>query len=108
MVVTNNQNNDNKTIHVKRWQFGIWSLAMVMGDKKMDDSKIIHVKCWQLRLPCGCGGVLRDTSTNGAHPGLHLKPLDAAIGQVPLLHRPGSRIGQRIRCITQNTTRKLF
>jgi hypothetical protein len=32
----------------------------------------------------------------GAHPGLHLKPLDAAIGRVPAPYCPGSRHGQQI------------
>jgi len=36
-------------------------------------------------------------SPNGAHPGLHSKPLDAAIGRVPAPYPPGSRHGQRIR-----------
>jgi hypothetical protein len=34
--------------------------------------------------------------TRSAHQGLHWKPLDAAIGQVPALYRPGGRHGQRI------------
>jgi hypothetical protein len=32
---------------------------------------------------------------DGAHPGLHLKPLDAAIGRVPVPYCPGGRHGQR-------------
>ena len=31
-----------------------------------------------------------------AHPGLHSKPLDAAIGQVPEPYRPGGHHGQQI------------
>jgi hypothetical protein len=30
---------------------------------------------------------------DGAHPGLHSKPLDAAIGQVPAPYCPGGRHG---------------
>jgi len=37
-------------------------------------------------------GILPDV----AHPGLHTKQLDAAIGLVPVQHRPGGRHGQRI------------
>jgi len=33
---------------------------------------------------------------NGAHPGLHSKLLDAAIGRVPALYHPGGHHGQRI------------
>ena len=33
---------------------------------------------------------------DGARPGLHWKPLDAAIGQVPAPYRPGGGHGQRI------------
>jgi hypothetical protein len=36
-------------------------------------------------------------SLDGSHPGLHLKPLDAAIGRVPVPYRPGGRHGRRIR-----------
>jgi hypothetical protein len=37
------------------------------------------------------------TSPDGAHPGLHSKPLDAAIGRVHAPYRPGGHHGQRIR-----------
>ena len=33
---------------------------------------------------------------DGAHPGLHLKPLDVAIGQVPAPYCPSGRHGRRI------------
>ncbi len=39
----------------------------------------------------------RGTLPNKAHPGLHSKPLDAAIGRVPAPYRPGGRHGQQIR-----------
>ncbi len=35
-------------------------------------------------------------SPNRAHPGLIWKPLDAAIGKVPVLYHPVGRHGQRI------------
>jgi len=37
------------------------------------------------------------TTPDGAHPGLHSKPLDAAIGRVPAPYRPNGRHGRRIR-----------
>ena len=43
------------------------------------------------------GGTTRGTSPDGAHPGLHSKPLDAAIGQLPVPHCPGGHHGQQIR-----------
>jgi len=39
---------------------------------------------------------MRVCSPNGAHLGLHPKPLDAAIGQVPAPYRPGGRHGPQI------------
>jgi hypothetical protein len=33
----------------------------------------------------------------GAHPWFHAKPLDAAIGRVPMPYRPGGRHGRRFR-----------
>ncbi len=59
----------------------------------------------QFRLPCGCGGTTRVTSANGAHPGFHLKPLDAAIGQVPALYCPGSDMVDEFEQNTQNTNK---
>ena len=48
----------------------------------------------------------RGASPDGAHPGLHSKPLDAAIGRVPAPYRPGGRHGRRFRKNTQNTNKK--
>ena len=36
-----------------------------------------------IALLCRCDGMTRGTSPDGAHPGLHSKPLDAAKGRVP-------------------------
>ena len=44
-------------------------------------------------------------SHDGAHPWLHAKPLDDAIGQVLVPHCPSGRHGQRICCKTQNTNK---
>ena len=45
---------------------------------------------------------------NEAHPGLHLKPMDAAIRRVLASHCRGGRHGQRFWSKTQNTNKKLF
>ncbi len=55
--------------------------------------------------PCRWGNTARCASPNGAHPWLHAKPLDAAIGQVPMPHCPGSRHGQRFWMKLKNTTK---
>jgi hypothetical protein len=34
-----------------------------------------------------CSGTMRGASPDGAHPGLHSKPLDAVISQVPAPYR---------------------
>jgi len=52
---------------------------------------------WQFRLPWRCSGTTRGASPDKARPGLHWKPLDAAIERVPAPYRPGGRHGQRIR-----------
>ena len=40
---------------------------------------------------------MQGASPNGAQPGLHLKPTDAAIGRVLALHCPGGRHGRQFR-----------
>ena len=60
---------------------------------------------WQFRLPWWCSSTTRGASPDGAHPGLHLKPLDAAIGRVPAPYCPGGRHGRRFRKNTQNTNK---
>ncbi len=54
------------------------------------------------------GGITRGASPDGAHPGLHSKPLDAAIGRVPVLYCPSSRHGRQLWSKTQNTNRNFF
>jgi hypothetical protein len=56
---------------------------MVVVNNEINGKKI-HVKRWQFQWPCGYGGAMRGALPNGAHPWLHAKPLDAAIGQVPV------------------------
>ena len=41
----------------------------------------MHLLCGPFRWPCGPGNTMPSASPNGAHPGLHRKPLDAAIGR---------------------------
>ena len=47
----------------------------------------MQANCWQFRLPSKCDGLIQVTSPDGAHPGLHTKPLDAAIGCMLASHR---------------------
>ncbi len=47
------------------------------------------------RITPNNGSGMWGTSPNGAHPGLHSKPMDAAIGQVPAPYRLGSRHGNQ-------------
>ncbi len=68
-----------------------WSLAYGCGQQQNWRRQKTHFNCWQFWLPCGYGGAMRGTSPNGAHPWLHAKPLDAAIGQVPMRYCPGGR-----------------
>ncbi len=48
---------------------------------------------------------MRGTSPDGAHPWLHAKPLDAAIGQVPMRYCPDGRHGRRFRMKQKNTNK---
>ena len=56
-------------------------------------------------MPWQCSGTTRGASPDGAHPGLHLKPLDAAISRVLTSYCPGGRHGRRFRKNTQNTNK---
>ena len=64
---------------------------MVVGDNESTTTKM-QANHWQL-----CSGTTWGASPDGAHPGLHPKPLDAVIGQVATSYCPGSRHGRRIR-----------
>ncbi len=48
---------------------------------------------------------MRGALPNGAHPWLHAKPLDAAIGQVPMPYCPNSRPGRQFRMKRKNTNK---
>jgi len=51
---------------------------------------------------------MRGASSDEAQPGLHSKPMDAAIGRVFASHRRGGPHGRRFWLKTQNTNKKLF
>ena len=51
---------------------------------------------------------MRGASPDEAQPGLHSKPMDAAIGRVLASHRRGGHHGRRFWSKTQNTNKKLF
>ena len=68
----------------------------------------MHANRWQFRLPWRCSGTTRGASTDRARPGLHWKPLDAAIiaiGKVSPLYRPGGRHGHEFVETTQYTNK---
>ena len=62
----------------------------------------------RFQQPCGCGSAMRGASPDEAQPGLHSKPMDAAIGRVLASHRRGGHHGRRFWSKTQNTNKKLF
>jgi len=67
MVVDNNEIGDNKNAGKST------TISMAMAMQRYDGA-----------------------SPDGAHPGLHSKPLDNAIGRVPAPYRPDGRHGRRI------------
>jgi hypothetical protein len=50
----------------------------------------------QFRWPWRFSGTMRGASLDGAHSGLHSKPMDAAIGRVPAPYRPDGGHGRQI------------
>jgi len=65
---------------------------MVVGDNESTATKM-QANHWQFRLPWQCSGTTQGASSDRAHPGLCLKPLDATIGGLPVLYRPSGRCG---------------
>jgi len=65
---------------------------MVVADNEIDETKI-QANRQRFRWPWRCSGTTRGVSPDGAHPGLHLMPLDAAIGQALAPYRPDGRHG---------------
>ncbi len=72
-----------------------WFLAYGFGQEQNRWWQKIHVKRWQFQRPYIYGGAMQGTLPDGAHPWLHAKPVDAAIGRVPVPYCLGSCHGQR-------------
>ncbi len=87
-----------------------WSLAYSCGQERNQCRQKIHVKCWQFQRPCvyGYGGAMWGASPDGAHPWLHAKPLDAAIGRVPVPYRLGGRHGRQFQKEKKTLTKHNF
>jgi hypothetical protein len=66
---------------------------MVVANNEIDEAKM-QANRWQFRWQWRCSGMTRGTSPDKAHPGLHSKPLDAAIGRVPAPYCPDSSHGR--------------
>jgi hypothetical protein len=75
-----------------------------MRTSKEKDQKSIETKIFKVleengvkfrgeSLAISIAMAMQRTLPDGPHPGLHLKPLDAAIGRVTALYCPGSRHG---------------
>jgi hypothetical protein len=54
-------------------------------------------------MPPGRYSAMRGASPDGAHPWLHVKPLDAAIGRVPTPYCPVGRHGRQFQMKPKNT-----
>ena len=54
-------------------------LAIAVGDNKLTTPENAGEPL-AISIACECGGTTWGTSSDGAHPGLHSKPLDYAIG----------------------------
>ena len=72
--------------------------SYISGQQQIGNNK----KCRQIAVDFDCHAdaavrcATRGALPNRAHPELHLKPLDAAIRQVPSPYCPGGHHGQRI------------
>ena len=66
---------------------------MIWSNKRGGDSKKMYLRCWPLQWSWRCNGAIQTTSPNVACPGLHWKPLDAAIGRLLAPYCPGCRQG---------------
>jgi len=58
----------------------------------------MQANCWQFRLPWRYSGTMQGISPDGAHPGLHSMPLNAAIG-------PEAAMVKEFESNTQNTNK---
>ncbi len=71
-----------------------WSSAYFCGQQLNWRRQKILVKHWQFWWPCRYGGAMWGASPDKAHSWLHAKPLDAAIGRVPMPYPPSGCHGQ--------------
>ncbi len=62
----------------------------------------------QFQLPCLWGNMAQCALPNGAHPWLDVKPLDAAIRQMPALYCSGGCHGRQFWMKHKNTTKTQF
>ena len=70
-----------------------WSLATITAIKIGGGGKQMHLRCGPFWWPWRCAGAIRSASPNAAWPGLHRKPLDAAIGRLLAPYCPGGHQG---------------
>ena len=70
-----------------------WSLAMITAIKIGSGGERMHLRRGPFWWPWQCAGVTWRASPDAAWPGLHQKPLDAAIGRLLTPYRPGGRQG---------------
>ena len=69
---------------------------MVVGDNKSTTTKNADkLLVMSIAMHMRRYGTARGTSPDGAHPGLHFKPLDVASGRVPVPYCSGGRHGHR-------------
>ncbi len=80
-----------------------WSLAYGCGQQQNQWRQKIHSNA--SNFDGHADTVVRCGAPDGAHPWLHVKPLDAAIGRVSMLYCPGGRHG-RWFWMTQKNTNK--
>ena len=66
---------------------------MIAAVKIGGSSEQMHLHHGKFRWPWPCADAILRASSNGAHRGLHSKPLEAAIGRLLAVYCPGSRQG---------------
>ena len=81
-------------------------MAMVMGDNKIDDNKQIHVKRWQLLLPCRYGGAIRAHPSVEHIPGVTrgshwMLPLDECLHCIAAAATMVDDFGQKHKTLTK-------
>ena len=66
---------------------------MITAIKIDDGGEQMHLRHGPFRWPWLCASAIRSALPDAAWQGLHRKPLDAAIGQLPAPYLPGGRQG---------------